>query len=193
MFLTFRGPFSLLRFVDFHYYSGLENGMTDMKLKVEVNGRNEFQIAEHEGGALINGKESTYDLHRKSSNEFLLYQNQHVYQISVVESHDSTLTLNINGEEFSASTKDHIAQILEDLGMDVIANEVINEINAPMPGTIIDIVVSEGQEIQEGDTILILEAMKMENIIKSPVNATIQKIHIEKGQNVEKNQVLVSF
>ena len=193
MFLTFRGTFSQLRFIDFHYYSGLENDMTDMKLKVEVNGRNEFQIAEREGGALINGEETSYSLHKKSSNEFLLYQNQHVYQISVVESHDSSLTLNINGEEFSVSTKDHIAQILEELGMDVITNEVINEINAPMPGTIIDIAVSEGQEIQEGDTILILEAMKMENIIKSPVNATIQKIHIEKGQNVEKNQVLVSF
>ena len=77
--------------------------MTDMKLKVEVNGRNEFQIAEREGGAFINGEETSYSLHKKSSNEFLLYQNQHVYQISVVESHDSTLTLNINGEESSFS------------------------------------------------------------------------------------------
>ena len=62
-----------------------------------------------------------------------------------------------------------------------------------MPGLVLDILVEPGQTIHKGEAVLILEAMKMENIIKSPVDGTIKSIGINKGNAVEKNEILVNF
>ena len=69
----------------------------------------------------------------------------------------------------------------------------MGEIHAPMPGLVLEINVSEGQEVEKGDPLLILEAMKMENVIKAPGNGIIKKIHVEKGNPVEKNELLVEL
>ncbi len=62
-----------------------------------------------------------------------------------------------------------------------------------MPGLLLDIKVQEGQEVQKGEILLILEAMKMENVIKAPTDARIKHIKVQKGQTVEKNQLLIEF
>lgn len=64
-------------------------------------------------------------------------------------------------------------------------------VKSPMPGTIIDIKVSVGQSVKEGETLLILEAMKMENEIVSPATATVKEIAVTKGSSVNSNDVLV--
>ncbi|MFA9423124.1 MAG: biotin/lipoyl-containing protein [Sedimentibacter sp.] len=66
-------------------------------------------------------------------------------------------------------------------------------ITAPMPGTILDIKVKEGQIIKAGDVVLILEAMKMENEITAPSNGTIVKLHTSKGSTVSTGDVLVTI
>ncbi|MGF2413251.1 MAG: biotin/lipoyl-containing protein, partial [Ferruginibacter sp.] len=67
------------------------------------------------------------------------------------------------------------------------------EINAPMPGMVLEIAVAEGQAVNEGDKVLILGAMKMENSILTHAGATIKRIVVAVGQAVEKGQVLVEF
>jgi biotin carboxyl carrier protein len=62
-----------------------------------------------------------------------------------------------------------------------------------MPGLIINVSVTEGTEVQKGDTLLILEAMKMENVIKSPRQGKVKKINVQLKQAVEKNQVMLEF
>ena len=65
------------------------------------------------------------------------------------------------------------------------------KISAPMPGTIINVLVTEGQKVSEGDVLLILEAMKMENEIASPIDGVIEKINVTKGQSVETGENLI--
>ena len=77
--------------------------------------------------------------------------------------------------------------------MDTTQSNVVKEIKAPMPGSILNILVEAGQEVKAGDQLLILEAMKMENVIKSPGDGVVAKIHVDEKQSVEKNQVLISF
>ncbi len=77
--------------------------------------------------------------------------------------------------------------------MDNLNANKINEIKAPMPGLVLDIRVAEGDAVKKGDTILVLEAMKMENSIKSPTDGLVKKISVKKGLAVEKNQVLINF
>ena len=69
----------------------------------------------------------------------------------------------------------------------------VNNVRAPMPGLIIDLKVRNGDTVKAGDALLILEAMKMENIIKAPGDATVKSVKVSKGDGVEKNQVLIEF
>lgn len=62
-----------------------------------------------------------------------------------------------------------------------------------MPGKVLELLAKEGDTLSKGDNILILEAMKMENVIKAEVDCVIKKIHISSQENVEKNQVLIEL
>ncbi|HAH23014.1 MAG TPA: acetyl-CoA carboxylase biotin carboxyl carrier protein subunit [Prolixibacteraceae bacterium] len=69
----------------------------------------------------------------------------------------------------------------------------LNHIKSYIPGTVIDILIKEGQKVEAGDSIMILDAMKMYNDIKMPFKGTIQKINIEKGQKIPKNYVMIEI
>lgn len=73
------------------------------------------------------------------------------------------------------------------------ASQVITgeAVKAPMPGLILDIKVSAGSTVKKGDTILLLEAMKMENEITAHVDGIVSEIRVTKGANVSTEQVLV--
>lgn len=66
-------------------------------------------------------------------------------------------------------------------------------VNAPMPGTILDIKVNVGQPVKRGDVLLILEAMKMENEITAPQDGIVAAINISKGASVNTGDVLLSL
>lgn len=68
-----------------------------------------------------------------------------------------------------------------------------NHINSYIPGTIVDIMVKEGQKVEAGASILILDAMKMYNDIKMPFKGKVVKINIEIGQKVPKNYVMIEI
>ncbi len=69
----------------------------------------------------------------------------------------------------------------------------INLVKAFIPGTIVDIKIKKGQKVTEGEPLLLLEAMKMRNIIASPKEGRIKKVWVKKGDNVAKNQLLVEL
>jgi biotin carboxyl carrier protein len=66
-------------------------------------------------------------------------------------------------------------------------------VKAPMPGTILDIKVSSGDAVKEGQALLVLEAMKMENEVVAPRDGTVASIHAMKGASVESGDVLVAI
>ena len=69
----------------------------------------------------------------------------------------------------------------------------LKELRAPMPGLVRQVNVQEGDEVDSGDFLFILEAMKMENVLKSPVNGIVSELFVKPGESVEKNQILLSF
>lgn len=68
-----------------------------------------------------------------------------------------------------------------------------DNLTAGMPGKIVKIFVAEGDEVKEGDPLLIMEAMKMENEMRASHNVKIAKVAVEQGQNVESGQLLIDF
>lgn len=102
-------------------------------------------------------------------------------------------TIEIEGEKFDVEIKDELDQMLDQMGFSIATNKQIKEIKAPMPGLVLEIAVVEGQQMQEGEKILILVAMKMENSIIINKQSTIKRILVTAGDAVEKGQVLVEL
>lgn len=104
-----------------------------------------------------------------------------------------SVTLRLNRHVFQVALKDRFDLLLDRLGMKAAASSQAADLKAPMPGKIVSVLVEEGQQVQKGDSLLILEAMKMENVLKAPADVTIGPVLAVPGRNVDKNQVLIQF
>lgn len=164
-----------------------------MKLIATIDYKEDYTIHQTEDERVfLNDILQEYTLKKISMGHFILHKDQKTYEIRIVEQ-TNLLVLNINGASVEVTIKDHISQLLEKLGMAADTVELVEEIQAPMPGTILEIAVKAGDEVKKGDKLIILEAMKMENVIKSPIDGRINKVLTAPGENVEKNQPLLSF
>ena len=83
--------------------------------------------------------------------------------------------------------------LLEKMGMSVSAGAATGDIKAPMPGKVLQVLVKPGDAVEEGQALLVLEAMKMENMIKAVVAGIVSEVPISEGEAVEKGALLVGF
>jgi biotin carboxyl carrier protein len=104
-----------------------------------------------------------------------------------------TIQIRLGYKTATLQVKDRFDILLEQMGMNAAGSGAIKNIKAPMPGLILDLKVKPGDEVKKGDVVLILEAMKMENIIKSPGDGIVKEVKVSLKQSVEKNQVLIQF
>ena len=162
--------------------------------KATVNKKN-FDIIQNENGLTINGSFLPWDLAKLSEGCFHILINNKSYLAEVVKADPATksFSIKINGEIYSVELKDRFDLLLEKMGMKNGAAGKVNNIKAPMPGLIIDLRVKAGDKVVPGDALLILEAMKMENMIKASAEGIVKTVKVEKGDSVEKNQVLIEF
>ena len=138
---------------------------------------------------------SSLDLIKTGENTFHLLKNGVSYHLKIMASdfNRGIYNVSINGTEFETSIQTPLDELIKKMGFAVNAGKNIDSISAPMPGLILDILVEEGQEVNEEDQLLILEAMKMENIITSPRSGVIKTVSVSKGEAVDKKQLLIEF
>lgn len=135
------------------------------------------------------------DFVKKSPTEFNLLHNHRSLNARLLEE-DATgkkLKLEVDGEVFTIEIKDELDQMLEQMGFGTASGKVIKEVKAPMPGMVLEVNVENGQAVKEGEKLLILGAMKMENSIMIHADAVIKRVAVTAGQAVEKGQVLVEL
>ena len=127
--------------------------------------------------------------------QYHLIYNNTSYNVDLIKmnAEEKTLVLKINSTKFAIKIQDKYDELLKSLGMDNLSSKKISDIKAPMPGMVLNILVEEGVAVKKGDALVVLEAMKMENILKSPNDGVIKKIVASKGRAVEKNEVLIQF
>ena len=163
--------------------------------KVDIDDR-KFSVELGEPGtASVNDQEMHYDLQPRGNSAWHLILNNRSYNVRLIDQNavEHTLTFLINNRSYTLAVRDQFDELLDKMGMSVDDTAHLNELKAPMPGLVVDIVAEPGTAVEKGDTLLILEAMKMENVIKASGAATVKALHIEKGQSVEKNQLLMTF
>ncbi|MBM3920020.1 MAG: acetyl-CoA carboxylase biotin carboxyl carrier protein subunit [Sphingomonadales bacterium] len=125
----------------------------------------------------------------------LLHAGSSVFTARLLELNraEKTLTISLNGKTISVTLKEPLDDLLHSMGLDKMATAKVSHVKAPMPGLVLNVLVEAGQEVKKGDKLLVLEAMKMENIIKAAGDGKVGRIAVEKGQAVDKNQTLIEF
>jgi biotin carboxyl carrier protein len=164
-------------------------------LQVKVNQGNVYQIENTNGKIAINGEEELFDCIQLADGRFHILRNHQSYTVEVVEVNKSTkeLVLKINGTLCLVSAQDKFDVLMAQMGMSVNSNPKQEQLKAPMPGKVLDVVVEVGQLVKQGETLLILEAMKMENVLKASHDVVVSQIAIKQGDTVDKGQVLLVF
>lgn len=166
---------------------------------IKVNGNKEFktELTQKNGSILgtINGQEFAADIIKIRDDVYHLLKDNVSFNLEIVKHipEEKKMVVKINNTSYTLDIKDKYDDLLHSLGLDSLAAKKVNDIKAPMPGMVLNILVTEGQEVKKGDPLIVLEAMKMENILKSPTDGVIKKIAIKKGIAVEKNQLLIQF
>jgi len=159
---------------------------------------NEFEVdfssSDNKAGTINNSKFEIDSIDLKEGH-FNILKNNKSYNAEIVsfDADEKTYKIKVNGNVYTVKVKDRFDLLLQSMGMDALATKKVNELKAPMPGLVLDVRVKVGDVIKKGEPLVVLEAMKMENVLKSVADVTIKKIAIEKGNAVEKNQVLIFF
>lgn len=161
--------------------------------EIQINEGEKITLEKVGGDLLINGQKSDHEVVQIDERNYKIFTKTKIFDIEVLQKDGGQISLTIDGNPVSVSSQSHIDQILEKLGMNSMASSPVSDIKAPMPGAILSLDVEVGNAISKGDTILILEAMKMENVIKSPGGGVVNSILIKEGDNVEKNQLLITL
>jgi biotin carboxyl carrier protein len=143
----------------------------------------------------LNGEETDIDLIKLLDNKFHVLENHKSYNLEVLHA-DFVLkrfSIKINNNIYDLNLQNELDLLLDKMGMTKVSNDKIDSVKAPMPGLVLDILVQVGQSVKSGDNLVVLEAMKMENILKANGSGTVKKININKKDAVEKNQILIEM
>lgn len=105
----------------------------------------------------------------------------------------TTWIVELEGRSFEIRVEDERTRHIRELAAHVTPVETSRELRAPMPGLIVRVDVELGSEVEEGDALVVMEAMKMENELRADGAGTVTSIAVEQGQAVERDAVLLTI
>lgn len=156
-------------------------------MKVKVNETHEFEFKSSDLEKL--------DLLKRSASEFHVIEKNKSFAVNV-EKYDfknREYVVSVNSNSYKVNISNEIDQLIKEMGFTIGSSIKANSIKAPMPGIILSVNVEENQEVKEGETLVILEAMKMENAIGAPKDGIIKSIFIKSGETVDKGKLMIEM
>lgn len=158
-----------------------------MALKVKVNESQEYEFKSSDLEKL--------DLLKRSESKFHVIKKNKSFDVELEKSdfNNREYVINVNSNSYTVKISNEIDQLIKEMGFTVGSSIKANSIKAPMPGIILSVNVKEKQEVKEGETLLILEAMKMENAIVAPKDGVVKSIFAKSGETVEKGELLIEM
>lgn len=168
-----------------------------MSVEIKINDRfARVELLEQNNNLLkvkVDDKVYEIDLMHTTRGTFSILENGHSYNIELVPTDQpKKYTAYTLYRTFDVEVIDAEARYLINRGGGSMESGELS-IKSPMPGKVVKILVSEGEQVVKGQTAILLSAMKMESEYKSPVDGTVRKISVSEGEIVEGNQVLIEF
>lgn len=142
---------------------------------------------------IINGKKSEVTIKQDDKHGTYLLWKHKKYPVEILHKNQNKYEILLNGVSYYFTIETPTSyKRLKFLSKKEKGNKNEN-LEAPMPGKIIEVLTEEGREIRAGEPLLILEAMKMQNEIQSPISGTVKKIHIKAGESVLKDDMMIEI
>lgn len=144
--------------------------------------------------AIINGREMEVNCTKLGESRSIMLIDDKSLEVDIRSNgYDQSKTAFILGQEIPVEIENYnLAQLKKTAGMSG-ESTMSKQLKAPMPGLVLVIKAAVGDSVKKGDPLIIIEAMKMENIIKASGDGVIKNIAVEDGQSVEKDIVLMEF
>ena len=162
---------------------------------MKVSSKNHrIELVEHNNIYVSNPERGIEIVQRDEETLWIVTPNKvHTLRCLNIDRATKEVTLLHQGQKHTLKISEPIDEILASMGLEDALTPKIDFVKAPMPGLVLDVKVQPGDTIKKGETLLILEAMKMENAIKSPIDAVVKSIEVKPQQAIDKNAVLVHF
>ena len=127
--------------------------------------------------------------------QFHALRHNRSYKIKILNTDyaNKTMTIEVNGNSYAMVLVDEYDQMVDKMGLLSTKTHKINNIKAPMPGLIIDVMAKVGQKVEAGTPLIVLSAMKMENIITSPGEGVVKNIEVNINDAVDKGQLIIEM
>ncbi len=157
-----------------------------------LNGqRFEIEIR-RDGTLLVNGEPRTVDFLSLGPSLYSMLMDEHSHEV-VIDEQDGEYQVQLNGRLYSGEVLDERAQLLASGrgGPEVGTGEL--QIRSPMPGLVVAVPVSEGEQVAQGQTLLVLESMKMQNELRAPRDGVVNRVWVQPGQSVEQGKPLMAL
>jgi biotin carboxyl carrier protein len=161
--------------------------MISSAFKVKVNGQEEISLQEDQIGDMNNIKitDGTYHILQEKKSYFA--------KISQKDFNNRSYEIRIGSNTYHVNIETELDELIQSMGYRLGSEQATDTIKAPMPGIILDVRIKQGDSVKKGDTLLILEAMKMENAILSPKDGVVKQILSKTGETVDKNKLLIEL
>ncbi len=156
-------------------------------------GDDRYEIALRGGSIELNGHALTLSYEPLSGPAYSLLVGCRSYAVVVEEAEGGRIAVTIDGRTYTVEVKDARALLLEEYGAAPATGPVASTLVAPMPGLVLSVDVTEGDAVEPGQGLLVLEAMKMENELRASVRGVVQSVHVAPGDAVRKHALLLEF
>jgi len=165
-----------------------------MRYVANVGGREfeiDLRIENGQWRATCEGREYSVTIEKMAAGHLLIRLNHLGFDILL--NGDAPQSANVNGKLCEVQLQDAHLQRLAAISDTAETKAAPKEIKAPMPGMVLDLLVKEGQAIDQNTNLLIIEAMKMENEVRAGKGGVVKKIYVKKGQAVDKGTMLMQI
>lgn len=173
-----------------------EQNITSKKiiaLNRENNEEYEFLAREEEGQYVVDGKTLNVKLDRTADGFSMLVIDGVSYPVEIISENQNMYEILVNGVEYSFSIETPFSVERKKILDSKASESGTILLKAPMPGKILDVLVKTGDSVKAGDTLLILEAMKMQNAILASTKAVVKKVVVKAGDTTSKSDLLIEL